>query len=194
MTRFRVALLSALLATSYASAQRTSRLLLDLFSPDGRAMSASDFAQQTNFTPSSKWIIGDNYGVYTMGQLPASNQIGTRPISVTEGSREFISLMIPSSQAVYFTALWKADGIGTVFMRADNSGKGYTVADDQSLVLQIPTNLLCPNTPSPPNSPPAPRRPFPQPPRTTCREPRCSSKPLLQHQTIPRERSHPTRR
>ena len=101
-------------------------------------MNASDFAQQTNFTPNSKWIIGENYGVYAMGQLPASNQIGTRPIPVTEGSREFISMTIPSNQAVYFTALWKADGIGTVFMRADNAGKGYTVPADQSLVLQIP--------------------------------------------------------
>ena len=131
---------AGVLAAAVLSAQttRTSTLLLELFSPDGRTMTIYDFAQQTNFTPNSKWIIGENYGVYAMGQLPASNQIGKRPVPVTEGSRELISWTIPANQPVYFTALWKADGIGTVFMRADNAGKGYTVPADQSLVLQIP--------------------------------------------------------
>ena len=135
---------TALFVLSLVSAQppaSTASLVLDAFTPDGSSLSIYDVAGMTNYTPTPKSIIGENYGVYAMGQPPAANQIGTRIALVPLDSRVIISIRVPSNQPVYFTALWKAEGIGTVFMRADNAGSGYSVAPEATRVLQLPYEI-----------------------------------------------------
>ena len=121
-----------------ASAAGTATLLIEPFSANGSSMTVSDFAQQTTFVATSKWSMSQNYGVFPIGKLPAVAQIGGAPTPVTQGARRFTAFTIPADQAVYFTSLWKADGIGTVFMRADNAGRGYVLTANQSKELQLP--------------------------------------------------------
>jgi uncharacterized protein (TIGR03437 family) len=136
-----VAILALLLCRSLpaqSNPDHPATLLLDLTGLDGRALGFSDFQQITDFTPTPRWRIGQNYGVYLMGQVPGSQQIGTLPEVTSQAGKEVVGFRIPSNKAVYFTCVWKADGIGTVFMRADNEGIGYTLAEGAVRVLQLP--------------------------------------------------------
>ena len=45
---------------------------------------------------------------------------------------------VPANQPFYFTALWKAPVIGTVYMRADNGGAGFVTSDSQPRRLELP--------------------------------------------------------
>lgn len=122
----------------HATADLTATLLLEAYNPDGSAVSASDFGNYTNFTPTSTWGIYLNYGVFPLGTPPATAQVGSAPSFVSQGGVQYISFAVPANQPVYFTCLWKAQAIGTVFMRADNAGKGYTISDNQTQILQLP--------------------------------------------------------
>jgi hypothetical protein len=122
----------------HATAEQTATLLLEAYNPDGSAVSASDFANYTNYTPTSTWGIYLNYGVFPLGTPPATGQVGSSPSFVSQGGLQYISFAVPANQPLYFTCLWKAQAIGTVFMRADNASKGYKLSDNQTLVLQLP--------------------------------------------------------
>ncbi|MEO7255280.1 MAG: beta-galactosidase [Casimicrobium sp.] len=136
--RFVSTMLWGVFLTGQALAANTATLLIEAFSANGGSLSISDFAKQTTYVASPKWSMSQNYGVFPMGKLPATAHVGGALSPLTQGSRQFVSLTIPSNQSVYFTCLWQADGIGTVYMRADNAGQGYTLADNQTKELQLP--------------------------------------------------------
>lgn len=142
MQHLRLAFVAIMVACGFLStpteAANTATLYIEGFNSSGGAMSIYDLAQQTTYIASPKWSMSQNYGVFPMGKLPATAQLGGPPRPVAQGSRQFVAFTIPSNQAVYFTCLWKADDIGTVYMRADNGGKGYMWADNQIAELQLP--------------------------------------------------------
>ncbi len=123
----------------HAATGPTATLALEAYGPDGRIMSVNDFAQMTSHTMLSKWTMSLNYGVFAMGALPAARQLGPM---FPAPDRQYLAFSVPANQSVYFTSLWKADGIGTVYMRADNAGRGYTVAEGASQVLQLPYEFV----------------------------------------------------
>jgi len=122
----------------HAAANLTGTLLLEMYNADGSAATATDFGNYTNFTPASTWGTYLNYGVFPLGTPPATAQVGSAPSVVNQGGLQYVSFAVPANQPLYFTCLWKAQAIGTVFMRADNAGKGYTLSDNQTQVLQLP--------------------------------------------------------
>ena len=113
-------------------------LLIEGYNADGTGVTLTDFIGYTRYVASSKWQSFENYGVFRLGELPAARSLAS-PLSVEpHGTLEYMSFAVPANQPIFFTALWKAQGIGTVFMRADNAGAGYTLVDQQRLVLQLP--------------------------------------------------------
>jgi len=69
---------------------------------------------------------------------PATAQLASDISSANINGVNYIQMDLPTSQAFYFTALWTAPVIGTVFMRADNAGAGYVVGGGQPLMLELP--------------------------------------------------------
>jgi uncharacterized protein (TIGR03437 family) len=121
-----------------AAADQTATLLLAAYNPDGSAVTPSQFGNYTNFVPTNLWGIYLNYGVFPMGTAPATAQVGSAPSYVTQNGVPYVSFAVPAGEPLYFTCLWQAPAIGTVFMRADNAGQGYTIDPNQTQVLQIP--------------------------------------------------------
>lgn len=121
-----------------AAANQTATLLLEAYNPDGSAVTPSQFGNYTNFVPTNLWGIYLNYGVFPLGTAPATAQVGSAPSYVTQNGVQYVSFTVPSGEALYFTCLWQAPAIGTVFMRADNAGQGYATASNQTQVLEIP--------------------------------------------------------
>ena len=124
--------------TRKAASGPVGTLWLEAYNQDGSAVSAADFSNITNYSASPQWFLGLDYGVFPMGTPPAVAQSGSDPGSASQDGTQYVSFTIPANQAVYFTCLWKAPNIGTVFMRADNQGLGYTLAPNETRVLQIP--------------------------------------------------------
>jgi hypothetical protein len=132
-----ISFLLLLFSGHVTAADLPATLLLEAYNPDGSRMSVSDFVNYTHYVSSSKWSSYQNYGVFPIGTMPATAQIGSDFASVTRDAVTYIAFSVPANRAVYFTALWKAPNIGTIFMRADNSGSGYTVASNQNQILQL---------------------------------------------------------
>jgi len=121
-----------------AAASQTATLLLAAYNPDGSAVTPSQFGNYTNFVPTDIWGIYLNYGVFPLGTAPATAQVGSAPSYVTQNGLPYVSFAVPAGEPIYFTCLWQAPVIGTVFMRADNAGQGYTISPNQTQVLEIP--------------------------------------------------------
>lgn len=127
-----------LLSARLGAADSAATLLIEAYNPDGTRASVTDFVNYTHYVSSSKWTMYQNYGVFPMGTAPAMSQIGSDVTSTTRDGVPYLAFSVPINRPLYFTALWKAPGIGTVFMRADNSGGGYLLANNQSQILQLP--------------------------------------------------------
>jgi hypothetical protein len=127
-------------STNTTNAYNTATLFLEAYNLNGTPVTISEFISYTFYAADSskRWMISENYGVFPIGTPPAVAQIGSKPFVTNKDSHEYITLAIPVNQPLYFTCLWKAPTIGTVFLRADNQGSGYVVPDNQSLVLQLP--------------------------------------------------------
>jgi uncharacterized protein (TIGR03437 family) len=121
-----------------AAATQTATLLLEAYNPDGSAVTPPQFGNYTNFVPTNLWGIYLNYGVFPLGTAPATAQVGSDPSYVTQNGVPYVSFAVPAGEPLYFTCLWQAPAIGTVFMRADNAGQGYAIAPNQTQVLEIP--------------------------------------------------------
>ncbi len=132
----RTLLLLGFLAIPTLSAAGTLRLEAHLTT--GAPMTLNDFVSYTADVASNKWTMYQNYGVFPVGTAPATVQAGGPIFSIPNGGQEYVAMSVPANQAFYFTALWRVNGAGTVFLRADNGGTGYTVADGGTLTLQIP--------------------------------------------------------
>lgn len=113
-------------------------LLLKPYDPDGTAVSISAFVDYTHYVASSEWSMYQNYGIFPIGTPPATSQIGSDISPANVGGADYIAMTVPAGRPFYFTCLWRAPAIGTVFMRADRAGTGYVVAPNQSLVLELP--------------------------------------------------------
>jgi hypothetical protein len=114
------------------------KLLLEPYNPDGTAVSISAFVDYTHYIASSKWSMFQNYGIFPIGTPPATSQIGSDIAPANVGGANYIGMTVPADTPFYFTCLWRAPKIGTVFMRADRAGTGYVVAANQSMVLELP--------------------------------------------------------
>lgn len=123
--------------TSFATVSNAS-LLLDIYAQDGSSVDLNTFLNQTNFRPTSTWGIFQNYGVFPLGLSPSSPQVGSGPAAVLVGGHAYISFSVPSDTPLYFTCLWAAPSIGTVFMKAENAGAGYMIGANQSKTLELP--------------------------------------------------------
>jgi hypothetical protein len=123
-------------ATQPASAYR-GQVLIQAWNPDGSQATIQDFVNFTHYTI-NRWSMYSNYGLFPMGQPPASAQIGSDISLQNVDGIDFIAMDVPKNQTFYFTALWKAPAIGTVFMRADAQGAGYLIDGVQPQTLELP--------------------------------------------------------
>jgi hypothetical protein len=113
------------------------RLLIQAFKADGSAANIQDFVDFTHFVI-NRWSAYANYGVFPMGTLPATAQVGSDISSTNVGGVDYVAMDVPQGRSFYFTALWKAPVIGTVFMRADAKGAGYTATASTPLKIELP--------------------------------------------------------
>ena len=120
------------------AASLNATLLLDVYAQDGSSVDLNAFLNQTNYRPTAQWGIYQNYGVYTAGSPPASAQVASGPATVSVSGRSYIAFTVPNDVPLYFTCLWVAPSIGTVFMRADNGGAGYAAGANQTRILELP--------------------------------------------------------
>lgn len=117
---------------------RQSRgLFIRAYNPDGSVASIQDFVNSTHYVL-NRWSAYSNYGVFAMGQLPATQQIASDISLANVNGVDLIAMDAPLNQSFYFTALWKAPVIGTVFMRADAEGVGYTVDGSAPRTIELP--------------------------------------------------------
>ena len=118
----------------------TGTVLIEAYNLDGNLVTLADFINSTYYKAdsSNRWSISENYGVFPVGTPPAIPQIGSDPFLSNIAGQDHIGFAVPSNQRLYFTCLWKASKIGSVFMRADNGGSGFQVQENQSIVLQLP--------------------------------------------------------
>lgn len=115
----------------------TGKLLIRAWNPDGTEAGIDGFVSYTRYL-TSKWSMYSNYGVFPLGKPPASSQIGSDISTVNVGGISYIAMSVPTNQPLYFTALWRAPTIGTVFMRADNGGAGYMLPSKSNQKLELP--------------------------------------------------------
>lgn len=120
-----------------AALPTASTLLIRAWNPDGTEASIGDFVTHTRYI-TSRWSMYSNYGVFAIGQPPATAQIGTDIYSTAVDNVNYVAMNVPTNKRFYFTALWKAPVIGTVFMRADNAGAGFVVSGTQVQRLELP--------------------------------------------------------
>ena len=114
-----------------------SQLLVRAFKPDGSPADVGEFANIASYRNGS---VTDyrNYGVFALGKLPATPQIGSDITGVLQDGIQYVAFDVPAQQPFYFTALWQAPAIGTVFMRADNNGAGIVAHVGQPQKIEIP--------------------------------------------------------
>lgn len=127
---------SAWQATQPISAYR-SQVLIQAWKPDGSKASIQDFVDFTHYRI-NRWSMYSNYGAFPLGELPAKQQIGSDIALKNINGDEYIGFDVPMNQRFYFTALWRAPLIGTVFMRADAEGDGYLLNGGQPQKLELP--------------------------------------------------------
>src|SRR4051794_37211018 len=132
-----LAITAALGVATQASGQQAT-LVIEAYNADGRGATLQNFLDFTHYIASSTWEGTDNYGVFLLGAPPATPSLAGPLVVEPQGGLEYLSFNVPCNQPIYFTALWKAQGIGTVYMRADNAEQGYLLPCDQRLVLQLP--------------------------------------------------------
>ena len=122
------------------STAESALLLIEAYNPDGTAVTNTELINSiTTYWASDKWAIYRNYGIFRIGTPPVSKQIGSPyPFPIKYNGRDYNAFNVPSNQPFYFTCLWKANGIGSVYMRADNEGRGYVLSNSESHVLQLP--------------------------------------------------------
>jgi hypothetical protein len=123
-------------ATQPASAYR-GQVLIQAYKPDGSLATIQDFVDFTHYTI-NRWSMYESYGLFPMGQPPATAQIGSDISVKNVDGVDYIAMDVPKNQAFYFTALWRAPVIGTVFMRADAQGAGYLIDGSQPQKLELP--------------------------------------------------------
>ncbi len=122
--------------TQPVSAYR-GKVLIRAWNPDGSAASIQDFVNFTHYVL-NRWSQYANFGIFQMGKPPAAAQIGSQISPANVDGINYIAMDVPRNERFYFTALWKASVIGTVFMRADAEGSGYVISGDQPLKLELP--------------------------------------------------------
>jgi len=113
------------------------QLLIKAWNLDGTLTSVNDFVNKTHFI-NSDWSLYSNYGIFPMGKLPATKQSGSDFSGVNIGGIEYISYDINTPEPYYFTSLWHAPEIGTVYMRADNEGLGLTNSEASNTIIELP--------------------------------------------------------
>lgn len=113
------------------------KILIRVWRQDGSEGSIDDFVKATRYL-NDKWSMYGNYGFYKLGQIPGTPQVGGNVYTSNVNGVNYITFDIPSNQKFYFTSLWAAPNIGTVFMHADNKGLGYTVSSKQAQILELP--------------------------------------------------------
>lgn len=123
-------------ATQPVSAYK-SKVLIRAWNPNGSEASIQDFVNFTHYVM-NRWNHYANFGIFPMGKAPATAQIGSQISPTNIDGINYIVMEVPKNDRFYFTALWKAPVIGTVFMRADAEGSGYVITGDQPLKLNLP--------------------------------------------------------
>ena len=123
-------------ATQPASAYK-SQVLVSAWHQDGSVATIWDFGDMTNYKI-NRFAIYSNFGLFPMGRPPATQQIGSNTYLRHIDGADTIVMDVPKNQPFYFTALWKAPTIGTVYMRADGRGSGLLIDDDQPHKLELP--------------------------------------------------------
>ncbi len=120
-----------------ASTAARGQLLIRAWKPDGSLAALQDFVDYTHYV-NGQWSMYGNYGAFPAGKPAAVAQAGSGTYPLNVGGTDYVALDVPSAQALYFTALWRAPSIGTVYMRADNGGAGYTLAGGGTQKLELP--------------------------------------------------------
>lgn len=123
-------------ATQPRTAYR-GEVLISAWNADGSVASIQDFVAFTRYVI-NRWSMYQNYGAYPIGKPPAGAQIGSDIAPQNVDGTNYIRIDVPKNQPFYFTALWKAAVIGTVFMRADAQGDGYLITGSQPQKLELP--------------------------------------------------------
>jgi hypothetical protein len=123
-------------ATQPRSAYR-GKVLISAWKEDGSEGSIYDFVEFTHYRI-NRWSMYSNYGLYPLGKPPAGAQVGSDISLQNIDGVNYVVMDISTNQTFYFTALWKAPTIGTVFMRADAQGDGYLISNDQPQRLELP--------------------------------------------------------
>lgn len=114
-----------------------SQLLIRAFKPDGSPAGAGDFGNITIYR-NADYVNYQNYGIFPLGKLPGTPQIGSDFSPSWVDGVEHVAFDVPAQQPLYFTALWQAPAIGTVYMRADNDGAGIVAQAGQPQTIEIP--------------------------------------------------------
>jgi len=123
-------------ATQPVSSYR-GKVLISAWKEDGTRGTIFDFVNFTHYVI-NRWSMYSNYGLFALGKSPSGPQIGSDISLQNVEGVDYIVMDVPKNQTFYFTALWKAPTIGTVFMRADSQGAGYLLASDPPLKLELP--------------------------------------------------------
>lgn len=113
------------------------KILIRVWRQDGSEGSVDDFVKATRYL-NDKWSMYSNYGFYKLGQMPGTPQVGGNVYTSNVSGTNYITFDIPSAQSYYFTSLWVAPNIGTVFMHADNDGLGYSVTSKRNQFIELP--------------------------------------------------------
>lgn len=113
------------------------KVLIRIWRQDGSEGSVDDFVKATRYL-NDKWSMYSNYGFYKLGQIPGTPQIGSNVYVSNVSGTNYITFDLPSNQSFYFTSLWSAPNIGTVFMHSDNNGLGYSVSSKRNQLIELP--------------------------------------------------------
>jgi len=130
---------------------REGKLLVRAWDTEGVAMLRDAYENYINYE-TSDWEMGNNQGFFRMGEPPATVQVGSDvyeqhlddlPHIVFDVPPDlYLVADVPADTPFYFTALWRAENIGTVYMRADNEGQGITVDVNGSYVIELPYDFV----------------------------------------------------
>ena len=111
-------------------------LTIAAYSPAGDKFTYDTFNEEIN--PSGFYGYQGVYGVFPMNDIsipvPAEASIGMlKAVSDPQLDRSLWEpfFAVPPREAVFLMMLWEVPGIGTIPLRADNHGQGYTLADGE---------------------------------------------------------------
>lgn len=113
------------------------KVLIRVWRQDGSEGSTDDFVKATRYL-NDKWSMYSNYGFYKLGQIPGTPQVGGNVYTSNISGTNYVTFDLPSNQPFYFTSLWSAPNIGTVFMHSDNNGLGYSVSSKRNQLIELP--------------------------------------------------------